>query len=336
MTNRCSMARWAVALVVMAGAAATARAADLEPASIRDRIVYETQTDGNWELFVMNADGSDPANLTRTPGVDELYPHVSPDGTKIAFVADEGKDAAKVRSVYYMNADGTGRVKIARNGRQQCWSPDGSTIAYLNAEFDKFVYTDYATKGIAFYDLKTGKTRQHPNSKIHHLYNLCYSPDGKWFVATVHGGMGFKHAILAIQADGPGVFDLKIPGCRPDISPDGTKIAWGASDWHLDVGDLDLSLPTPKVTGRRHMVISAKPIKIYHIDWSPDGKYVAFSRGPNEKSLGHAPEIVGVPAKGWDICIADAAETNKWKAITSNGNGNKEPDWMPAGGKPKQ
>src|SRR6266487_5357001 len=36
------------------------------------KIVYETNRDGNWELYLVNADGSDPVNLTRTPEVDEL------------------------------------------------------------------------------------------------------------------------------------------------------------------------------------------------------------------------------------------------------------------------
>src|SRR5947209_12948601 len=88
------------------------------------KIVYETNRDGNWELYLCNADGSHPVNLTRTPDVDELYPKPSPDGTKICFVTDEGKDEAKVRNIYYMNSDGSGRTKVATNGREPCWSPD--------------------------------------------------------------------------------------------------------------------------------------------------------------------------------------------------------------------
>ena len=58
------------------------------------RIIYETYQDGNWELFVRNADGSGVVNLTRTPKVNELYPHVSPDGTKVSFVVDGDRAAA--------------------------------------------------------------------------------------------------------------------------------------------------------------------------------------------------------------------------------------------------
>jgi Tol biopolymer transport system component len=296
------------------------------------KLVWETYSDGNWELYMANADGSNRVNLTQTPDVNELYPHVSPDGERVCFVVDTGEGDATVRSVYYMNLDGTGRTKVADNARQPCWSPDGAAIAYLKSEFEKFTYLDYATKGVVIYDVATGIHTEHPNSGLHHLYNLCWSPDGEWFVATVHGGMGYKHAILAIDADGMGVFDLQIPGCRPDISPDGKRIAWGPSDWALSIADLDLTGPTPKVTNRRDVVTSEKPMKIYHIDWSPDGRWVAFSRGPTRKTLGPAVEIVGIEAEDWNICVADASGTNEWKPITSDGKSNKEPDWVPEPG----
>ncbi|MCD6508720.1 PD40 domain-containing protein [Candidatus Poribacteria bacterium] len=315
---------------VVPSAAEEARVrAELKLGEIPYKIVYETYRDNNWEIFMMNADGSNPINLTHTPDVDELYPHVSPDGTKICFVVDEGKGESKVRNVYYMNIDGTGRTKVAENARQPCWSPDGGKIAYLKGEFDRFTYLDYATKGLFIYDLKTGKHVQHPNKKLYHLYNICWSPDGNWFVATVHAGMGYKHAILAIEANGTRVFDLGIPGCRPDISPDGKRIAWGADDWTLAVGDLDLTSSAPKVTNRRGLIKSSKPMKIYHIDWSPDGRYVAFSRGPMRKTLKFAPEMVGIKAEGWNICVADARRENRWVAITTDGRCNKEPDWAP-------
>src|SRR5882757_5656929 len=58
--------------------------------SYRHKLVYETNRDGNWELYLCNADGSNPVNLTHTPDIDELYPKPSSDGTKICYVADLG------------------------------------------------------------------------------------------------------------------------------------------------------------------------------------------------------------------------------------------------------
>ncbi|MFH1921806.1 MAG: hypothetical protein ABIP48_18225 [Planctomycetota bacterium] len=293
------------------------------------QIVYETYCEDNWELCTVSADGSDSANLTRTPEVNELNPHASPDGKKVCFVTDEGEAAAKIRSVWFMNLDGTGRTRVAKGAQWPCWKCDGTAIAYLRNEAGEFTYRDYATKGIVIYDLKTGRHIEHANKDLHHLYNLCWSPDGRWFLATVHAGMGYRHAMLAIEADGTNVYDLKLGGCRPDLSPDGTKVAWGASDWTMCVADLDFTGPEPKATNRRDVVTSEEPMMIYHMEWSPDGKYIAFSRGPGVKRLGQHPAIIGIRAEGWNLCVADAGATNRWIAITTDGHCNKEPDWVP-------
>ena len=295
------------------------------------KIVHESFRDGNWEIYLRDADGSNPVNLTGTPDVDELYPKVSPDGSRICFQADEGKGEAKVRSVYLMNCDGTGRVKIADQAREPCWSADGKQIAYLPNELDIFTYADGATKGIRIYDLATKQTREHPNPQIGHLYTLNWSSDGKWFVATTHGGMGWAHAILALQADGNGIFDLGLGGCRPDLSPDGRKVAWGNGDCAMGCADIDWSGSQPTVSNKRNLVESNDPLETYHVDWSPDGKYIAFSYGPkfqgkNLKQL--LPEFPGVEAPGWNICVADAAKTNYWVQMTLDGKSNKEPDWV--------
>jgi TolB protein len=297
------------------------------------RILYESFRDGNWELYLANADGSNAVNLTKTPDVDEVYPKASPDGAKICFVADEGKAESRVRNLYVMNADGSGRRKIADNSREPCWSGDSRRIAYLPGEFDKFTYSDFASKGLRIHELATGKTTDHPHaSKIHHLYTLNWSPDGKWFVATVHGGMGFKHAVIALEAEGEGVYDLNLKGCRPDLSPDGRRIIWGHGDYAVGLADLDFASTPPRATILRNIVESKDPIETYHADWSPDGKYVSFSYGPKIKGKnlkGLLPEFPGVEAPGWDTCVAEVAQKNRWVAITLDGKSNKEADWLP-------
>ena len=292
------------------------------------KIAYETfrETDGkeNWELYMINADGSDPVNLTRTPDVDELYPHASPDGTKLSCVAEEMVNGQKIRNVYYMNIDGTERVRVADNAREPCWGPDSKTIAYLKGEFERYTITDYATKGLFFYDLRTRRHREHPNTNLYHLYNICWSPDGNWFLATVHGGMGYKHAILTFKVDGTNVYDLTrfgVTGCRAEFGPDGKKMTWGLTDWDLCTASIDVTSNEPRVTDVRRVVKCDKESEVYHTDFSPDAKYIAFSHGPK------ANEMIGGKAPGWNICVSDL--TGKWVVITSDGNHNKEPDWIP-------
>jgi len=303
--------------------------AELDLKEVAFKIVYETyrETEGrqNWELYLINADGSNPTNLTKTPDVDEMYPHVSGDGTKICFIADEGVGRRKVRNVYYMNVDGTGRFKVAGNARQPCWSPDSKKIAYLKGEYERYSDKPYATSDMIIYDLQTGQHTPHPNKSLHHIYAICWSPDGNWFLAAVQGGMDYSDAILAFEANGTKLFDLgwwEVKGCRPEFNFDGKKMAWGETDWNLCLGDIDLTGRTPRVTNIRDVVQCLRKSKVYHVDFSPDGRYIAFSYGSFKGA-----QQVGGKARGWDICVSDMS--GKWVKITTDGKHNKEPDWVP-------
>ncbi|MCP4263368.1 MAG: hypothetical protein GY774_38560 [Planctomycetes bacterium] len=303
--------------------------AELSLKNVPFKIVYETyrETEGrqNWELFLINADGSNPTNLTNTPNVDEMYPHVSPDSTKICFITDEGKGRRKVRNVYYMKIDGTERLKVASNARQPCWNVDGTKIAYLPGEFERYNARPYATSGLMIYDLEAGSRVSHPNKDLHHIYALCWSPNENWFLAAVQGGMGVSDTILAFEAKGTKVFDLGwmgVKGCRPDFNIEGNKIVWGETDWNLRVGDIDLTGSTPRVTNIGQVVECVRQSKVYHVDFSPDGQYIAFSYGPFKGA-----QQVGGKARGWDICVSDMS--GNWVKITTDGKHNKEPDWVP-------
>ena len=309
------------------------------------KIAYETYVNDNWEIFVMNADGSNPINLTQTPKEQEHYPQVSPDSTKICFVADEGEGRETVRSLYVMDVDGRNRKKLVDHAREPFWSPDSKVIGFLPQEYPKFNVIDYYTKGMSFYDLNTGKIEAHLNStNLHHLYNPCFAPNGKWVVATVHAGMGVDHGILLIATHGTNIINLKIPGCRPCLSPDGKQLAWGSGDHEIDVAPIDLDSDSPAV-GSRRLRIQDKTNETYHVDWSPDSRFLSLSRGPASKgdptkpgTFQSACEIVGVYAPGWDLCAVSTehdgvldlnqATDADFTMLTTNGLSNKESAWF--------
>lgn len=309
------------------------------------RIAYECYVNENWEIFAMHADGSEPVNLTNTPKEHEHYPQVSPDGTKICFSVDEGEGRNAVRSLYVMDLDGRNRKKLADHAREPFWRPDSKVIGFLPQEYSKFNVIDYYTKGMSFYDLSTGQIEPHPNSaNLHHLYNPSFAPNGKWIVSTVHAGMGFSHAILAIEARGTNIINLRIPGCRPCLSPDGKQIAWGSGDHEIVLAPIDLDSAVPRV-GRWRLRIQDKTNETYHVDWSPDCRAVSISRGPASKgdpaksgTFQSACEIVGVYAAGWNLCAVSAerdgvvdlnsASAADFTMLTTNGWSNKESAWF--------
>lgn len=177
------------------------------------KIVHESYRDNHWALVVVNADGSNPVTLTR-PGADENYPHVSPDGKKICCECEERQGKAKRRNVYVMNIDGSGRTRVAEAGRDACWTPDGKAVVYLKDEVEELQYKDFATKGLFLYDLASGKTERHVNHGLYHLYNVCCTADGNWFVSTVHAGMG-----CARHSGDRGPRSRRLQPWHPGVSP---------------------------------------------------------------------------------------------------------------------
>jgi Tol biopolymer transport system component len=74
------------------------------------KIVFYGGRDDNRDIYVMNADGSNPTRLTNDPAQDR-YPTWSPDGLRIAFTSNRDGDD----EIYVMSADGTGLVRFTRS-----------------------------------------------------------------------------------------------------------------------------------------------------------------------------------------------------------------------------
>ncbi len=292
---------------------------------IKYKIVYESFDNNSFDLCIINADGIGKKKITNTPGINEMYPHISPDGKKISYLEDTGEGRDRKRDLYVMNIDGSGRQLISKDSREQCWSPDGKFIAFVKSESTRrFSMESWATRGLYFYNMETGGIREHANKTLTHLYSLCWSPDGKYVTATVLGGMGFRHTDIGIEVYGSKYFELNITGCRPEFSPDGTTLGWGRTDREFDFAKINMNRRAPVSDSDKVPFIQvAEGYKVYHLDWSPDGKYIAFTYGPAD-----GEQHVGGTAKGWNICVAEIA-TGKWTYVTTDGKQNKEPDWVP-------
>lgn len=72
------------------------------------KIVFCTDRDGPWEVYVMQADGTQQTRLTVSPAGGSRYPNWSPDGQRIVFASDR----AGTWDLYLMNADGSGVTQL--------------------------------------------------------------------------------------------------------------------------------------------------------------------------------------------------------------------------------
>ena len=94
-----------------------------------EKIVFSSNRDGNWEIYMMNPDGTRQERLTYDRAGD-WEPVISPTGDQILFTSNRGG----TRDLYLMDVDGRNVRPLFRFSEayrtQPAWSPDGESIAY--------------------------------------------------------------------------------------------------------------------------------------------------------------------------------------------------------------
>jgi WD40 repeat protein len=92
------------------------------------KLLFRARMEGNSDVWVMDADGSNKVRLTDAPGFDG-DPRWSPDGSQILFTTDRTGDY----EIFVMNADGSNQRNLTNHPADDeypSWSPDGSIIAF--------------------------------------------------------------------------------------------------------------------------------------------------------------------------------------------------------------
>lgn len=162
------------------------------------RIAFETRRDGNSEIYVMDADGSDPVNLTKHEAGD-YEPAWSPDGTQIAFATSRDGNV----EVNVVNADGSNATNLtndpATDGEPD-WSPDGTRIVFWSSR-------STSPKGGLYL---MGADGSNPTLLISQecIFYPKWSPDGLQIAYAGLCGMGGGYEILAVQLDGSNLANL--------------------------------------------------------------------------------------------------------------------------------
>ncbi|MCG9134305.1 PD40 domain-containing protein [Candidatus Poribacteria bacterium] len=112
------------------------------------KILFTSVRDRNYEIYIMNTDGSKQVNLTKHPANDQQAVW-SPTGEQILFVSDrDGVD-----DLYLMRPDGSNIRRVFKGDSKTSkgrptWSPDGKQIAYSATDWNRSRSTIYiATLG---------------------------------------------------------------------------------------------------------------------------------------------------------------------------------------------
>jgi Tol biopolymer transport system component len=233
------------------------------------RVLFESNADGNLNLWSMNLDGSNRTPLTFGEA-QKFWARWSPDGQTIAYGSEQDGNL----QVWVMDADGQNARQLTHRGNTNyapSFSPDGSWIAYVSSEGDSsFVYKIPAEGGDPVLV-----------SEIQAIMSAQWSPDGRWIAAWSAGRPGSpqQEIVLLPTQEDESEHRFQVNVQRAEMR----NLAWhphgGISIALTTHGTMNVHvLDVPGGTPRQITDFEADEILFAH-DWAPDGTFLIAQRG---------------------------------------------------------
>jgi TolB protein len=225
-------------------------------------IVFQTDRNGNPDIYRMQADGSHLQQLTLSSAWD-AFPSWSPDGQWIAFSSEERTGAS---DLYRMRPDGSDVHQLTADAARDeyvSWSPDGRWIVF------QVLRGNNADISLIRLD---GLWREAVVSGPDWDGVPAWSPDGQW-IAFASDRTG-NYEVYIVHRDGTGLTQLTTAiatDWKPTWSPDGQSIAFVSNR----SGNVDIY--RMRVDGSDVQQLTTDENWDDYPSWSPDGQWIAFS-----------------------------------------------------------
>lgn len=228
----------------------------------RDLIVFQSNRDGDFEIYIMAANGQNQVQLT-TNTSDDNYPAVS-STDQILFESDRDGNW----EIYAMNLDGSDQRRLTNDpatDRLPTWSPDGQQIAFAsNRDGDYEIYVMNAdgsnVRQITFNEEREGRVSWSTSDRL--VYNV-----------GDEGSLSME--LFAINVDGSNLAQLtsnNVNDWSPEWSPNGRFIVY------LSLIGTDPGIFLMNADGTSPRMVYNTPLYEWGVHWSADSDKILFTQ----------------------------------------------------------
>jgi Tol biopolymer transport system component len=235
-------------------------------------------TPGSLDIFLATQSGQ-LSSLTNLPEDLQSDLYISPDGTEVAYVANQ--------HIYILGTDDAAPRRLTQEpgvygaaGSPLAWSPDGGQIAFYEGHYPfqriHVIHSDGTTRRLLTPD---------PDFQIYRS-QLAWSPDGSRiaFYRPTNPPHSNQEAIHLINLDSGAINPLTRPGFYDALSwsPDGRQLAF-ASGTQFEAQAMFIY----DLTSEEFTPLTPQPFQnVLASAWSPAGDWIAFTATPIGDELG--------------------------------------------------
>ncbi len=296
----------AIVLTIGFGVSLLVQTTDAWAVTSTGKIAFTSDRDGNQEIYVMDADGSNQTDLTNK-SANDLKPSFSSDGARIVFVSErDGND-----EIYVMDADGSNQTRLTNDpglDDRPSFSPDGSSIVFTsdrNGFTQIFVMNANGSSPTAITNSTAGD------------FTPRYSPDGSKIVfVSLRDNTDYEIYIMDSDGSNPVRLTNNTVSDRvPTFSPDGATIAFTST---RDNAQDEIYVMNADGSGATRLTNNT--FSDNRPWFSPDGSSIAFESNRDGNS---------------EIYAMDADGGNQTR-LTNNTANDGSVSWGPTAGPPPQ
>jgi len=265
------------------------------------QIVFQSDREGPNRLFVMDV-ATRAQRRVGNPGewVDE-EPQWSPDGSRITFSST--RSGRGNYDIYVMQADGSGATQLTDGpapDQDPSWAADGKSI-FFTSERDG--------RGEIYRVWLDSKKVDRVTRGLSRAIMPAASRDGRYMAYAAQLVMGFRIQLVDLTTGEERTIGSSGGACRPAFAPDTKELAFVV----LDAEPSRLEAVTE--TSRRTLIADRK-LWSYYPEYSPDGRYIAFSVSPEHHQ-----------GEDWDLAVTDATKPGQITKLTSGPGNDRVPHW---------